>query len=670
MTNPLQLVITLLFAAVIVVVLFRQLKLPSILGYLLVGVAIGPHSIGLVTESEGTEYLAEFGVVFLMFSIGLEFSLAKFMTMRRLVFGLGGAQVVLTILALVVLCWVVKVNWRDGIVLGGVMAMSSTAIVSKLLSERLELNTEHGRQVLSVLLFQDLAVVPLLVLIPALHAGSAGALFGNMGIALIKAAAILTLLLFFGQKFMREWFHIVARQKSSELFVLNVLFITLSLAYITQLAGLSMALGAFVAGMLISETEYRYQVENDIQPFRDILLGLFFVTVGMMLNFKVVVTHFGWVVLAVFGFTVGKTVLIAGVSKLFGTETNTALRTGMNLAQAGEFGFVLLSLAADSGVLSQRILQPVLAASVISMVLAPFIIARSERIARHFRGAEWMERSMRIMSIAAQSTDVDQHVLICGYGRSGQNLARLLARENISFIAIDNDPRRVREASAAGQSVVFGDATRHEVLVAAGLLRAKVLVVSVADTRLALGVLEQVREARPEMPVIVRTFDDTDIDKLREAGASEVVAEIMEGSLMLASHALMLLGVPLNRVLKRIRTSREQRYGLFRGFFRGATDTTDMLEESAQPRLHTIVIEPGTAAIGQTLAQIDLDGQGVELQSMRRHNHDLAFTQETTIKEADVLVLLGTEQSLAAAEMWLLQGKKKKIKGEKGEDKS
>src|SRR5882672_1532991 len=324
----LELVLLLLAAAVVIVVIFRVLKLPALLGYLLVGVIIGPHSIGLIADNEDTRYLAEFGVVFLMFSIGLEFSLPKLMTMRRMVFGLGFAQVGVTVLVCLAAAFLLGQDWRSGLVLGGVFAMSSTAILAKMLAERLELNTPHGRQIIGILLFQDLAVVPLLILVPALAAGTAD-LAANLGLALAKAVVVLALMLFLGQRLMRGWFHLVAKQKSAELFVLNVLLITLGLAYITELAGLSLALGAFVAGTLISETEYRYQVETDIKPFRDVLLGLFFVTIGMLLDLRVMFEQAHWVLLALAVLLALKALLIFGLSLAFGSDSTTALRTGL-----------------------------------------------------------------------------------------------------------------------------------------------------------------------------------------------------------------------------------------------------------------------------------------------------------------------------------------------------
>ena len=656
MPSTLQSVLILLATAVLIVVVFRSLRLPPMLGYLMVGVAIGPHALGWIPETEEVRQLAGIGVVFLMFSIGLEFSLPKLITIRRIVFGLGAAQVALTMLAVWAAAHALALEWRAGLVLGGVLAMSSTAILAKILAERLELNTPHGRQIIGVLLFQDLAVVPLLIVLPALASGS-GTLAADLGPALLKAAAMLAVLLFFGQRLMRAWFHLVARQKSAELFVLNVLLITLGLAYLTEMAGLSLALGAFLAGALISETEYRYQVEVDIRPFRDVLLGLFFVTIGMMLDPQVVIENFAWVALLLAALLVYKACLIFGLSVLFERNTGAAMRTGLALAGCGEFGLVLLARADGLELVAADVMQPVLGAMVLSMLLAPFMVERGEHVVRRWVRSDWMNRAMQVHNIAVQAMSADRHVVICGFGRSGQNLARLLRQESIPFIALDVDPQRIKEAAAAGESVVFGDAARPEVLTAAGLLRARALAITYADTVSALKILRHVGELRPALPVVVRTRDESDIDRLKSAGAVEVVAEILEGSLILASTTLMLLGVPLNRVLQRMRETREQRYSLFRGFFRGITDETEGLDQANQPRLHSVSITPGAAAIGKQLGGLELGILGVEVTALRRQNaRTVTPDPDTRIEEGDVLVLLGAEEGVAAAEMKLMQG--------------
>lgn len=652
----LEFVLMLLAAAVIVVVIFRLLRLPALLGYLLLGIAIGPHAIGLVPDNEGMRNLAEFGLVFLMFTIGLEFSLPKLLTMRRVVFGLGAAQVMATLLLCIGAALVLGYGWRTGVVLGGILAMSSTAILAKMLVERLEINSAHGRQIIGILLFQDLAVVPLLILYPAI-AQSDEAVVRELLVALVRAGLVLLLILTVGQKLMRGWFTLVARQKSSELFVINVLMITLGLAWLTNLAGLSLALGAFLAGMLISETQFRYQVEEDIKPFRDVLLGLFFITVGTRLNAGVLLSDGHWVAILLVVLLAGKAAVIFGLSRLFRTDTSVSLRTGLALAGAGEFGLVLVSEAAQLELMPVAMTQIVLAALVLSMLVSPFIIEHSEHLVRRFSATEWMNRAMALHNIAIQTMTAERHVIICGYGRSGQNLARFLEQEKITFIALDIDPQRVREAAAAGESVVFGDAARREVLIAAGLLRADALVISYADTRSALAILAVVQERRPGLPVIVRTLDDSDIDRLKEAGAAEVVAEILEGSLMLATHALMLIGVPLNRVLRRIRDTREQRYGLFRGFYRGVTDEVGEENDRQQPRLHSLVLPPGSAAVGKTLRELGLVRMHVEVTALRRRNiRNSTPDPDTVLAEGDVIVLRGKQEDLADAEIYLMQG--------------
>ncbi|MDD5328734.1 MAG: monovalent cation:proton antiporter-2 (CPA2) family protein [Sulfuricella sp.] len=656
MSNSLQLVLILLAAAVLVVGLFKFLRLPPLLAYLLIGIVIGPHALGWISESRQISYLAEFGVVFLMFSIGLEFSLPQLKTMQRLVFGLGGAQVALTLAGVLAASLALGLSWQAGVALGGVLAMSSTAIVSKLLAERVELHSRHGREIVGVLLFQDLAVVPLLVLIPALAAGD-NQLGWTLGEAFLKAAALLALLLVFGQRIVRPWFHLVAGRKSSELFMLNVLLATLGLAYLTGLAGLSLALGAFLAGILISETEYRYQVEADIKPFRDVLLGLFFVTVGMQLDLPAVYENIGRVFGLLLALIAGKAVMIGVLSRFSGSQPAVAIRTGLALAQGGEFGFVLLSLAGEVHLFGGAIMQICLSAMLLSMLAAPFLILHSDRIVRRLTGSEWAHRAKELHEIAVRSAASEEHVIVCGYGRSGQNLARFLEQEHLPFIALDLDPERVLAAAIAGESVVYGDAGRREVLMAAGLNRARALVVTYADVKSAMRVLRHTHEMRPDLPVIVRTLDDTDLEKLRGAGAAEVVPEVLEGSLMLASHTLMLLGVPLARVVRRVRQVREARYSLLRGFFHGVTDQDYELSEKIQPRLHTVALNPGAASVGKTLAEVDLDSLLVQVTAVRRNNiRALEPQPETVLQAGDVVVLMGVPESLAAAEVRLLQG--------------
>ena len=437
--------------------------------------------------------------------------------------------------------------------------------------------------------------------------------------------------------------------------MLNVLLVTLGLAALTELAGLSFALGAFLAGMLIAETEYRYQVEEDIKPFRDVLLGLFFVTVGMYLDLRVVGANLGWVALLLVGPVLFKLILVVLLARLFGAPVGAALRTGFYLAQAGEFAIVLLALASDIAVIDPTVAQLVLAAMVLSMLSAPLLIQVAAPLARRLTADDWLARAAQVTQIAARTMARQEHVIICGFGRSGQNLARLLEKEEISCIALDADPERVREAAADGSSVVYGDAGRREALIAAGLPKARAVVVTFADTATALKILHHVQQLRPELPVIVRTVDDSELDRLIKAGATEVVPEVLEGSLMLASHSLLLVGVPLNRVLARIREIREERYSLFRGFFHGATDAADAAD-NLQPRLHSVLLTDRSAAVGRTLGELDFKGL-VEVTGVRpRGMRTTLPAPDYRLAAGDVVVLLGRPENLAVAERRLLRG--------------
>ncbi len=663
MASTLELVLLYLVAAVGGVVACRLAKLPPMLGYLAVGVVIGPNAMALAKDSGGVSYLAEFGVVFLMFVIGLEFNLPKLRSMRKLVFGLGLAQVLLTIAGSVaghfLLTWLFsftsrawELSWQGSLVLGGAMAMSSTAIVVKMMAERLELESEHGRRVMGALLFQDLAVVPLLVLIPALNSSGVD-MVSSLAWATLKATVLLGVLLVGGQKVMRWWLTIVARRKSEELFVLNLLLVTLGLAWLTEHFGLSLALGAFLAGMLIAETEYKHQVETDIRPFHDVLLGLFFITIGMKLDWRPVLDQWALVLLLTLLPVLAKFVLVSTLARLFGAAPGVALRTGLYLAQAGEFGFVLLTLGTERRLIDPLWVSPVLASMVLSMLATPFLIMYSNRIVMRLSASDWLMQSVAMTSIAKRSINAEAHIIIAGYGRSGQNLARLLEGERIPYMALDLDPDRVRQAAAAGQSVVFGDAARLQSLMAAGLARASAVVVSYHDTPSALKILRLVQAHAPKVPVIVRTIDDTDIERLRAAGATEVVPEAIEGSLMLASHALALVGVPMRRVIRVVQDQRDARYGLLRGYFHGADD--DTVDELQTARLLSVTLPAAGSHLGQTLADQALHAVGVTVVSVRHAAGAVTTPDDSLVLAAgDTLVLSGLPEALALAESKLL----------------
>ncbi|MDT8990397.1 monovalent cation:proton antiporter-2 (CPA2) family protein [Curvibacter sp. APW13] len=657
----LEITLLYLLAAVLGVVACRFLKLPPMLGYLAVGVLIGPNALALAQSAGSVRHLGEFGVVFLMFVIGLEFNLPKLWAIRSHVFGLGFLQVAATMvlasavvlaLAAFTTSWS-GLNWKTALALASALAMSSTAIVVKLLSERLELESEHGKRVMGVLLFQDLAVVPLLVLIPALGSPSSD-LATALGVAALKATLLVVILLKGGPFVLRHWLRLVAKRQSEELFVLNLLLLTLGLAWLTELAGLSLALGAFIAGMLIAETEFKHQVEADIRPFHDVLLGLFFISVGMLLDWHAVVDQWGLVLALLVLPTLFKAALVTMLARGLGASPGISLRTGLYLAQAGEFGFVLLALAQDSALVTPALLNPILASMVLSMLATPLVVMYSNRIVLRLVASEWLLQSLQLTTIARRSMDAREHVLICGFGRCGQNLARILESEKIPYLALDLDPDRVQQAVQAGLSVVYGDCARLQSLVAAGLSRASAVVVTYLDApEASLKVLRHVQSHAPQVPVIIRTQDDQHLDRFRAAGATEVVPESIEGSLMLASHALALVGVPMRRVIRIVQDQRDARYGLLRGYFHGADDDTAL--ETHQERLLTVALPSHWNGSGVPMDSFALDD--VSVVTLRRGDGSHAdCTGQTALFPGDTLVLRGLPDALARAEQTLVRG--------------
>ncbi len=573
--SSLELTLLYLCAAVVSVVGCRLLQLPAMLGYLFAGLVIGPNALALANDSAAVQHLAEFGVVFLMFVIGLEFNLPKLMRMRKLVFGLGMGQVVLTMLTVVLfnacIGWVLHsfgyrwgLSWQAATALGAAMTMSSTAIVVKLMADRVELESPHGQRVMGVLLFQDLAVVPLLVLIPALADMREHNIWQTLGLAFVKATLLVSLLLWGGKRLMHKWLRMVARRKSDELFMLNLLLMTLGLSWLTELAGLSLAMGAFLAGMLIAETNFKHRVEEDIRPFHDVLLGLFFITIGMKLDWEVLFDSWAWVLLLATVPILIKAGLIYGLSRLSGTPSGVSLRTGLYLAQAGEFGFVLLTLGSQNGLIPHAWVSPMLASMVLSMIATPFLIMKADAIVNRLISNDWLLQSLALTNMAQRNLNIENHVIVCGYGRSGHNLVDFLVLENTAYVALDSDPDRVQAGKEEGHRVELGDATKLASLMSAGLVRAAAVAVTYPETASALKVLAWVKEHAPHVPVIVRTHDDRDLEVLRAAGAAEVVPEVIEGSLMLASQTLAHIGIPLKRVIRLVQGQRMTRYALMR----------------------------------------------------------------------------------------------------------
>jgi CPA2 family monovalent cation:H+ antiporter-2 len=435
-----------------------------------------------------------------------------------------------------------------------------------MLSDRFELHSRSGRQTMGVLLFQDLAVAPCLILLPAL-AASGDDLGRSLGVAAAEAVAVLALLIWLGKKLMSRIYDAAAKVRSNELLVLTTLWIVVGLSVLTAQSGLSMALGAFVGGMLISETVYRHHVEADIRPFRDILLGLFFVTVGMMLDLGYVLANIHKLALAVALLVGGKAVVVLLIARVSKTPLVASLRTAAQLAQAGEFGLVLIQLAYQLQLIGASAFQITLPAMLLSMFIAPFLIERAARLSGDLGRGDWAHKAAAIHNIAVHSLDLGQHVVICGYGRTGQRIAEFLAIEKIPFIALDVDPQRIADARAKGVNVVFGNADRREVLQAAGVARARTVVITYPDPHSAERVIRTVRATRPDIPIVARTTDEKDVARLKAAGATEVIPEVLESSLLIAAETLVQAGLPMEEAIRHVRSARAERYASLREFY-------------------------------------------------------------------------------------------------------
>jgi CPA2 family monovalent cation:H+ antiporter-2 len=649
----------LLAASVAIVALFRRLRLPPILGYLFVGLIVGPGSLGLISDPEDVRVLAEFGVVFLLFTIGLEFSIPQLIAMRGSVLGVGGAQVLICSVAFAFAAWALGSEPGQAVVIGGALALSSTAIVTKQLAEQLAIHTRHGRRSVGILLFQDLAVVPLLIVIPLFAGQGDGDGFAlALTTALAKGVAVFTILVLLGRGLLRPLFREVAHGRSNELFTLAVLLVALMAAWATHLADLSLALGAFLAGIMLGETEFRHQIEADIRPFRDVLLGLFFITVGMVVDPSVLASNWAAILGVAAGMIAVKALTVYVLVRIAGEDSPVAIRTALIIAQGGEFGFAAMSLALSSALIDDRIGQIVIAAIVVSMALAPFCINYCDRVAQ--RAARSDRDTSRRGAVAAVRNEVDgsrDHVIVCGYGRTGQDIIRFLASEDIPYQALDLDPVRLNEAQAAGEAVNYGDATRPEILAAAGVDRARLVAITFTNPGETVRALHHIREIAPDTPVVVRTRDDAWMERLEQAGATVVVPEVLEASLMLASQTLALLGLPMSRVFRYVRDVRADRYRLFRGYFHGQAARDLEQADRMREQLRAVTLPAGAHGVGRPLGEIGLDEMGIEVQAIRRGGHrGPAPEPDVILIEDDILVLFGAPEDLEKANEALLSG--------------
>ncbi len=650
MHDALTLIVALLGTAVAAVVLFRRLGMPPILAYLLCGLAAGPFGFGWVNNTDGIQHLAEFGIVFLLFTLGLEFSIPRLMTLRRIVFGAGPLQVLLTGLAVFAIMQLLGFSYTLSLITACALSLSSTAIVIRDLISRGSVNTGYGRTSTGILLFQDLAAVIMLVMLPILTQENAGPVWSLASLTLAKSLLLFAGIYVIGRWVLPRMLEETGRARSDEVFVMTALLLALLAAWVTHWLGLSMALGAFLAGMMLGESHFRHQIEADLRPFRDLLLGLFFISVGMLVDPNLFADQWHWIIIAAAALMLFKGLLIFTLLRLLKERSDTAMRSGLILSQAGEFGFVLVALGVSHQLLTPDKAGLLVSIVVLTMVCTPALLNNSGRLTRRL-----LQRWQKIPEDIPISDETRNHVILCGYGRVGQNLMRYLNRFHMKAVAVDRDLVRLQEASAAGEHILFGDSSRKEILVNAGIQHARLLVVTFDDPRLAERILHTARELNPNIRVLVRTRDDTHLDALISAGAEEVVPEVLEASLMLVAHALMMLDVPFDRVIATLRKTRRERYRMLQGYYHG--DTLPTTDSAGNPYrlLHAVTLSDKARGIGRSIADCAL--RDVEIRAVKRHDKTLERPDEELVLEpGDTVILYGPLEAVEAAENRLLGG--------------
>ncbi|WP_018691059.1 monovalent cation:proton antiporter family protein [Algicola sagamiensis] len=646
-------VVSLLAVAVAIVWMFKRIHMPAVLAYLAAGIIAGPSGIAIVTNVEEMHYVGEIGIVFLLFSLGLEFSLPKLIAMRHWVLGIGSLQVVMTMLIFFGLAWVFDNTLESAFVIGATLALSSTAVVIKQLAEQGLTHGRRGQLAISVLLFQDLAVVPILIVTPMLSGTHEQTLWMMLGIALIKGACVFFMLIAAGKWILPKVFNEVAQTRTDELFVLTALLVCLIAAGLTHLFGLSMALGSFLAGMMLSESNYRHQLEADIRPFRDILMGIFFVSVGMQMKLDILISQWYWLVIGLVVVIILKILILYFLIAWAKQPKKDALASAIFLSQVGEFGFVVVTLANNEGLLTAEMSSILIGIGVLSMALTPFMIQYHQTVLEWFSFVE----AHGVQNDQQKASLYSNHVIICGFGRVGQTVSRFLKLEGVPFVALDLDPLRVEEAKQAGEDVIFGHARQKEILHLSCVERARLVIITFKDPHKSESIISAVKELAPTVRIVVRTSTDQHMDTLQEAGAEQVIPEALEGALMLVSHVLYMSGVPVSRILRRMQTERKNHYGFMHGFYPGENTEISLEDRDRLEHLHAVTLTSDAFGVGKTIRSLNLEARRVEISGLRRNGAEVPSpSYEMVLEERDTLILKGKPRRVERVERYLLEG--------------
>jgi K+:H+ antiporter len=642
----------LLVASIPIAFLCHRLRLPVIVGFMITGVVIGPYGLGLIKDAQAVESLAEIGVVLLLFTIGLEFSLRRMLEMKRLVIWGGGLQVLLTIAGVAGLVHMLGRATSQAAFFGFLFALSSTAIVLKTYMDRQEIDTPHGKAGVGILLFQDLCIVPMMLLVPVLS-GKEGSSFTNIAVKLGTALAVIAGIILAARFVVPFLLHHVVRLRSQEVFIIFVVIVSLGTAWLTSHFGLSMALGAFIAGIVLAESEYSHQIVSDVMPFRDVFNSVFFISIGMLLSLGALAANLPTVLVWFVALVLGKAIVVLVVTRLLGNSLRVGTMVGIGLAQVGEFSFILAKVGLGQGLLSEGDYQKFLAASILSMIATPFLINLAPRAGYALQSmlSSGSPLDPQTEDIEAACHSLNEHVVVVGYGMNGRNLVKVLHRVGIPYLVLELNAEVVRQAREKGVPIEYGDASRKEMLSHVGLLRASILVIAISDPVSTRRTVAVAREMNPDIRIIVRTRYMAEVEELYRLGANQVIPEEFETSVEIFSRVLREYGVSRNVIQREVEDVRKEGYQMLRSASLPLAELSAIAEAFGSAGTETIFISPNSPSIGKTLGELDLRNQtGASVTAaIRDGDTKINLGPDFRIAEDDILVLLGQNDHLEKA---------------------
>jgi CPA2 family monovalent cation:H+ antiporter-2 len=638
----------LLVTSIPIAFISNRLRLPVIVAFMITGILIGPYGLALINDVHAVEALAEIGVVLLLFAIGLEFSLRRILEMRRMVFGGGGLQVTLTAMLTTFIAYWAGRRFGQAVFFGFLIALSSTAIVLKSYMDRAELDSPHGKAGIGILLFQDLCVVPMMLLVPVLS-GKEGSSVAKIFLTLGSAFAAIAIILFTARKIIPYLLHHIVRLRSPEIFIIFIVLVSLGTSWLTAQFGLSLALGAFIAGLVLSESEYSHQIVADVLPFRDVFNSVFFISIGMLLSLGFLLTNVLVVMVWVAGLLVGKALLTLLAVRLLGNSLRVSTMTAVGLAQVGEFSFILAKVGIGQGLLTDGDYQTFLAAAIISMIATPFLIKAAPRIG--YSVQSWLSPDSMLeptmMGYDPGREKLKGHIIIVGYGLNGRNLSKVLRRVDIPYAILDLNAETVRKAAVRDdEPIMYGDATRKEVLHRLNLESARIIVLATSDPIATRRTVALAREMNPDIHIIVRTRYMAELPDLYKLGANQVIPEEFETSIEIFSRVLREYGVARNVIQGEVEEIRREGYQMLRDHSLPLLEMSAIGEALGAASTETLFIDRNSPAIGKTIGGMDLRKQtgATVITAIRDGNTEINPGPDFKLEAEDILVLLGSPE--------------------------